>query len=99
MRPFPDTAGCSILSAVAGDLTEIVQDRRADLISEGQFEWLPRLALANPDASVPPVNIVQHQGDNVAGAQAICRHQCEDGIVSLSLGRIPVDGLQKGLHR
>ena len=63
------------VGAVAGDLTEIVQDRRADLISEGQFEWLPRLALANPDASVPPVNIVQRQGDNVVVAEGVAPNE------------------------
>ena len=50
-----------------------------------------RLALLDAQGSAGPVDRVQRQGDDLAGAQAVIRHQVEDDVIAPALAAAPVD--------
>ena len=83
------------IGAIPRNLRQIIVNRRADRIRQGELQRVARLALANAEASVSPLNVVECDDYDIAGTQAISCNEREDGVVALADGGVPVNGTEK----
>ena len=79
-------------------VTQIGGKRLAYIVSQWQLGRLPAFS-ANGDLARAPIDIVQVQTDNFAGAYAEPGEQQQDRIVPSANGRLSVTALQNPLHR
>jgi len=79
-------------------VVRLTVDRGTYIVGQRQLCRLPALS-ANGDLARAPVNIVQAQPDNFAGANAEPGEQQQDGMVPPARGRRSIAALQNTLHR
>src|SRR5215831_6400906 len=80
-------------------LLQIAQHRFADFTKQRQFGFRPRLRVPHVKDLFLPVDVLQTQGDNFAGSQAISGQQHQKGVIPAANRRaVLTSHVQDGLN-
>src|SRR5262252_2914768 len=88
------------LAAGAGRalMAQILQEGRADSVSEWEDEWLTRLVLREQQDLPPPLDVLQGQRHDITVAEAIRGDQEQHRIIAPSWCRRPINRQEQLAH-